>query len=513
MNDFEATASANVFELPRLTLVSPRSHPARPTALVATDSGPALARQFRGLLLRSDHSVMSLVATISVAVAVRSSSTPATFATLVPQLAIATVVVLLWAAMLWAFRTRDSRVLCLGVMEYKRIVSASAMTFGILGIAFVIFPVPSARYYFLVAFPIGVTGLLLERWLWRKWLARRSRTGQSLSRVVVVGTSTEVDYVVRQVRKSSGAAYSVVGAVVQSGGAGQSSGNSVRGLGIPVTDDLDAVADQVSRLGADAVIVAGAPTGKPDYVHDLAWSLEGTATDLIIATNLANVAGPRIHLRPVEGLPLIHVEIPQFEGSKHVMKRLFDAAAAGAAIVALAPLFAIIALCVVLDSPGPALFRQERVGRDGKLFTMLKFRSMGVEAESELEALRAKNEGAGELFKLHNDPRVTRVGRFIRKHSLDEFPQLWNILMGDMSIVGPRPPLPREVKAYEEHVHRRLYIRPGLTGMWQVNGRSTLDWEESVRLDLYYVENWSLVGDIVIVWRTFREIRNPMGAF
>ena len=507
MNDFEATASANIFELPRLTLVSPRSHPARPTALLASDSGPALARQFRGLLLRSDHSVMALVAAVSAAVALRSSSTIPSVNALAAQLAIATVIVLLWAGMLWAFRTRDSRVLCLGVTEYKRIVSASAMTFGTLGIAFVIFPVPLARYYFLVAFPIGVTGLLLERWLWRKWLARRSRAGQSLSRVVVVGTSTEVEYVVRQVRKSSGAAYSVVGAVVQTGS------QSIGGLGIPVTHDLDTVADQVARLGADAVIVAGAPTGMPDYVHDLAWSLEGTATDLIIATNLANVAGPRIHLRPVEGLPLIHVEIPQFEGGKHVMKRLFDAAAASAALLFLAPLFAIIALLVVLDSPGPALFRQERVGRDGKLFTMLKFRSMRVEAETELDELRAQNEGAGALFKLRDDPRVTRVGRFIRKHSLDEFPQLWNIVLGDMSIVGPRPPLPREVKAYEEHVHRRLYIRPGLTGMWQVNGRSTLDWEESVRLDLYYVENWSLVGDIVIVWRTFREIRNPMGAF
>jgi len=507
MNDFEATASANVFELPRLTLVSPRSHPARPTALLARDSGPALARQFRGLLLRSDHSVMSLVAAVSAAVALRASTAAPTVSDLLSQLGIATVIVLLWAGMLWAFRTRDSRVLCLGVTEYKRIVSASAMTFGTLGIAFVIFPVASARYYFLVAFPIGVTGLLLERWLWRKWLARRSRAGQSLSRVVVVGTTAEVEYVVRQVRKSSGAAYSVVGAVVQSGSP------SMSGLGIPVTHDLDTVADEVTRLGADAVIVAGAPTGQPDFVHDLAWSLEGTATDLIIATNLANVAGPRIHLRPVEGLPLIHVEIPQFEGGKHVMKRLFDAAAAGTALVVLAPLFAIIALFVVLDSPGPALFRQERVGRDGKLFTMLKFRSMSVAAESELDGLRSQNEGAGALFKLRDDPRVTRVGRFIRKHSLDEFPQLWNILMGDMSIVGPRPPLPREVKDYEEHVHRRLYIRPGLTGMWQVNGRSTLDWEESVRLDLYYVENWSLVGDIVIVWRTFREIRNPLGAF
>lgn len=408
---------------------------------------------------------------------------------------------------LWLYRTRDRRVLSVGVTEYKRIVSATTMTFGAFAIGLVVVPVPTARWYFLLAFPVGLVGLLLDRWLWRRWLVRKSLLGHALSRVIVVGTRAETEYVVRQVRKVSGAAYAVVGAVVDS----DSPDNPA--LGIPVSRDFDNVAGLAGMWRADAVIVAGTPADRPDFVHDLAWALEGAATDLIIATNLANVAGPRIHLRPVEGLPLIHVEIPQFEGAKHAFKRAFDLAAAITAIIVLAPMFAIVALAIVLDSPGPVFFSQERVGRDGRSFRMFKFRSMRVTAERELVDLLAKNEGAGSLFKIREDPRVTRVGRFIRRHSIDEFPQLWNIVRGEMSVVGPRPPLPREVSSYEDHVHRRLYIRPGLTGMWQVNGRSNLDWEESVKLDLYYVENWSLVGDIVIIWRTLREIRNPMGAF
>jgi len=143
----------------------------------------------------------------------------------------------------------------------------------------------------------------------------------------------------------------------------------------------------------------------------------------------------------------------------------------------------------------------------------LKFRTMVTTAEDELDALRAQNEASGVLFKLKDDPRVTRVGKFLRRYSLDEFPQLWNVVVGEMSLVGPRPPLPREVQAYESHVHRRLYIKPGLTGMWQVNGRSDLSWDESVRLDLYYVENWSLTGDLMIVWRTFKTLVHPVGAY
>jgi exopolysaccharide biosynthesis polyprenyl glycosylphosphotransferase len=319
----------------------------------------------------------------------------------------------------------------------------------------------------------------------------------------------DVGYVIRQIQQKSGAGYNVVGAVVSDVDA-----HSVTTGQKPVPVlGMHEVAKVARNVGADTVIIAGQPKGGANFIRNLAWQLEGTATDLVLASQLTDVAGPRIHFRPVEGLPLIHVEIPQFEGGKHVLKRAFDIVASGAGIVLLAPMFLVIALLIKLEDGGPVFFRQERVGRNQHTFKMVKFRSMVTTAETDLATLVEKNQGNGLLFKLKDDPRVTGVGRVIRKYSLDEFPQLWNVLIGEMSLVGPRPPLPREVESYESHVRRRLYIKPGLTGMWQVNGRSDLSWDESVRLDLYYVENWSLTGDLMIVWRTVKVLLKPVGAY
>jgi exopolysaccharide biosynthesis polyprenyl glycosylphosphotransferase len=209
----------------------------------------------------------------------------------------------------------------------------------------------------------------------------------------------------------------------------------------------------------------------------------------------------------------MHVELPRYAGGKHALKRLLDVILSALALLALSPVFAVLAVMIRLDSPGPVIFRQQRIGRGGRTFMMYKFRSMVATAEDELLGLQGQNEGSGLLFKMRNDPRVTRAGQWLRRYSLDELPQFWNVLLGDMSLVGPRPPLQREVDGYENHVRRRLYIKPGLTGMWQVNGRSDLNWQDSVRLDLYYVENWSIAGDIVILWRTAKQMIKPTGAY
>jgi len=209
----------------------------------------------------------------------------------------------------------------------------------------------------------------------------------------------------------------------------------------------------------------------------------------------------------------MHVELPSYEGGKHVLKRAFDIVASALGLLVLAPLFFVIAVLVKTTSAGPVFFRQARVGRSGSLFSMIKFRSMVPNAESVRAQLEAQHDGNGVLFKLKDDPRVTRIGKILRRYSLDELPQLWNVLVGHMSLVGPRPPLESEVAQYEKHVLRRLYIKPGLTGMWQINGRSNLSWEESVRLDLYYVENWSLTGDLMILWRTLSVVVKPVGAY
>ncbi|MCU1543740.1 MAG: sugar transferase [Microbacteriaceae bacterium] len=419
----------------------------------------------------------------------------------------AILVFTVWSATLSAFRSRQPRVMGVGADEYKRVFNASTSTFGVLGGVFLVVQADTARWFLTIAFPVGLAGLVLSRWLWRRWLIRQRANGHFLSRVLVTGARPDVEKVVSQVRANCGAAYTVVGAVVGV------DDDQTELDDVVVLSDLTRIAEFAKTLAVDGVIVAGHPHQGGEFIHDLAWQLEGGTAELILATSLANVAGPRIHFRPVEGLPLIHVEIPQFDGAKHAVKRAMDIVLSSVALLVLAPVFGVIAVLIRLDSEGPVLFAQERVGRQGELFQILKFRSMNAEAPRQLQALIAQSEGNGTLFKMKNDPRVTRLGRTLRKYSLDELPQLINVLMGQMSLVGPRPPLATEVSMYEDHVHRRLYIKPGLTGMWQVNGRSNLSWEDSVRLDLYYVENWSLVGDLIILWRTVKVVAQPVGAY
>jgi exopolysaccharide biosynthesis polyprenyl glycosylphosphotransferase len=510
---FPGSAGRTPLRLVGPATAEPVAVPAAPPASdpVSGLSGAAWARQYRVRLTLTDAAVIG--AAVTVAFLGRfAMANPIADAVQIPlsQWAVMAIVAVTWIITLGTFRTRDVRIVGVGATEYKLVINASALTFGMLAIVFLLLQVDSARAYFVFALPLGVSALVLERWLWRKWLIRQRRFGHYLARAIVVGGREDVEYVVRQINDKSGAAYQVVGAALE--------GNSVTTLTasrqrVPVVADFAHVASAAASLGVDAVIVAGHPSLGNTFIRNLGWDLEKTSAELVLSSRLTDVAGPRIHFRPVEGLPLIHVEIPQYDGVKHVLKRALDMTLGGAALIVISPILLVIALLIKLDSPGPALFRQERIGRNGRPFHMLKFRSMVRTAEDDLAGLLDKNEGAGVLFKIRSDPRITKIGRVLRKYSLDELPQLWNIVVGQMSMVGPRPPLPSEVEHYESHMHRRLYIKPGLTGMWQVNGRSNLSWEESVRLDLYYVENWSLAGDLMIIWRTFKIIIRPLGAY
>jgi exopolysaccharide biosynthesis polyprenyl glycosylphosphotransferase len=276
---------------------------------------------------------------------------------------------------------------------------------------------------------------------------------------------------------------------------------------------LDEVLSVAAEANADTIAVTSASETAAQYLRQLSWQLEGTGIELLVAPGLIEVAGPRLHIRPFEGLPLLSIEQPSFEGWRRVIKHGVDRAVAALALLLLAPVLVSLAVAVKLGSPGPILYRQERVGLNGRSFTMLKFRSMVVDADRQLDALRGDNISDGLLFKLQNDPRVTPVGRLLRRLSLDELPQLFNVLRGTMSLVGPRPPLPGEVARYDTSVSRRLLVRPGLTGLWQISGRSDLSWEESVRLDLRYVENWSLALDLLILWKTGRAVLSRSGAY
>ncbi|MCZ2402953.1 sugar transferase [Paenarthrobacter sp. Z7-10] len=481
-------------------------------AVGASRSGLRWASRYHRLLWVSDAVVLCIVAAVAQVVRFGFDGTDVEvgrsgFGYGILSAAIAAA----WMLALGIYRSRDARVVGIGTDEYKRVISATMTLLGVVAIVFLVFKVDVARGYFALAVPLGVVGLIGSRWSLRQWLLRQRAFGHYLSRVIVLGSHKDVRYVVNQIQKKSGAAYEVVGAALPVGD--QRLSVIVGATAVPVVSDTGSVVDAVRQFDADAVIVAGHVKGGSKFVQQLGWKLEESRTELVLATGLTNVAGPRIHSRPVEGLPLMHVELPQYAGAKHVCKRLLDIVLSASALLVLLPLFLVLAILIHRDSSGQVIFRQERIGRAGKKFLMYKFRSMVETAEDDLAGLLDRNEGAGMLFKMENDPRVTNVGQWLRRYSLDELPQFWNVLRGDMSLVGPRPPLQREVDGYKSRVHRRLYIKPGLTGMWQINGRSQLNWQDSVRLDLYYVENWSLAGDIIILWRTAKMMRNPVGAY
>jgi exopolysaccharide biosynthesis polyprenyl glycosylphosphotransferase len=485
---------------------------AAPVRSKATSRGRRELRRYVGILAVTDAAVIAVA--IGVALLARFGIEPATLDVLGMAAAywvVGGIVALVWVLALGAYGTRDPRMLGSGATEYRRVTGATAMIFGLLAIVFLLLKVDIARGFFAIAFPIGIVVLLGERWLWRKWLIRRREAGRFTSATVVVGPALDVRRVIAHLERLPGCAYRPVGVILDDDAGSQEFATRERGL--PVLGTTGNIAETIRRYEIDTVMVAGQPTGGGDFIRDLGWDLERTDAELMIASRLANVAGPRIHFRPAEGMPLMHVELPIYEGGKHVIKRAFDVIVSATALFLLWPLFVIIPILIKRDSRGPVFFRQERIGRNGQPFQMVKFRSMVDHAEDRLSELVEQSDGNGILFKLREDPRVTKLGRRLRTYSLDELPQLWNVLVGQMSLVGPRPPLPAEVERYEQHVLRRLYLKPGITGIWQINGRSNLSWEDSVRLDLYYVENWSLTGDLLILWRTVKVVLKPIGAY
>jgi len=418
-----------------------------------------------------------------------------------------------WWLMLGAWNSRQSRILGAGPDEYKRVAAASLWLFGLVAIFSYVFRVDTARGYVGIALPVGLGGLLLARWLLRQHLNIDRQQGGSMSRLLLLGGPSAIAHLASSLLRAKGAGYLPVAAYTPGAKHGldvePESGLEILGF----QADTASILEAIESCNADAVAVSAGVQLHPQILRHLGWELASRNIGLIMAPALTDIAGPRIHTQQVAGLPLIHVTTPTLEGGQRVAKRLFDVVAAGMMIAVASPVMVIIALSIKLDGKGPVLFRQERVGIEGAHFRMLKFRSMTVDAEERLADLVDHNEGSGVLFKIKNDPRITRVGAVLRKYSLDELPQLINIVAGSMSLVGPRPPLPKEVEAYEHDVRRRLLVKPGLTGLWQVSGRSNLSWQDSVRLDLYYVENWSLAGDLIILLRTVRAVFRSTGAY
>lgn len=418
-----------------------------------------------------------------------------------------------WWMMLGAWGSRELNVLGTGADEYKRVLTASMWLFALVAIVSYALRIDTARGFVGLALPAGLLGLLAGRWLVRQHLAIDRKHGRSISKLLIIGNPQSAEHLARSLKRAPAAGYVPVAAHLPGW---ESDKDHLSELSVPVAGvgpGFDAVLDSILSANVHAVAISAGANLPPEDLRRLGWELAAREIGMILAPALTDIAGPRIHTQPVAGLPLIHVSTPKLTGGKRFAKRAFDILGAAFLIILLSPVFACVAILVKLTSPGPVLYRQERIGFQGGTFQMLKFRSMKVGADSELKTL-LRNQGTDDkpLFKIENDPRITPLGRLLRKYSLDELPQLLNVISGSMSLVGPRPQREGEVALYDDAAHRRLYVSPGMSGLWQVSGRSNLTWEESIRLDLYYVENWSLLGDVVILLKTFKAVFVNTGA-
>ncbi|PYY33946.1 sugar transferase [Curtobacterium sp. MCPF17_011] len=452
--------------------------------------------------------LLVLIAAFVTAQAVRSPSETPTSHGDVGWL-VGALTVLLWAVLLTTMRTRDPRIIGLGGDEYRRLLTACLTTGGALAVTAFLLDLDIARGYVAVAFPVALVLLVLGRRAWRTVLVHRRAAGHHLVDVLLVGDLDDVEYVGSRILATPAAGYRVRGVLTDTLPSGRSA--AIGPTETSVLGGVDDVLQVAGQTAVGAVVFTGAIAGGHERLRRLGWELERAGVELVVSSPLVDVAAARVHHRAVDGLPLMHVETPDY--TRRMSKRLFDVVGAACGLLVLAPVAAVIAVAIRLDDGGPVLFRQHRVGRGGVEFPIVKFRTMCVDAEARKAELLSADEGAGPLFKVHADPRVTRVGAFLRRTSLDELPQLWNVLTGSMSLVGPRPALPCEVAVYADFAERRLLVTPGITGLWQVSGRSDLDWAEGVRLDLHYVENWSFLHDLVILARTVPSVLRSRGAY
>lgn len=482
---------------------------------------PATTRSWQQRYLRrlvvTDVVVVALSVLLGLGVGVVAPSWLDTGSHRVAELGLGVLLAAGWLTMLASYGTRDLRVLGTGGGEFRRVADATARLFGAAAVVLVLLGRSDAiRAHLVLSLPVGLTLLLAGRLVWRRWLAHRRRTGTFSSTVIVVGEHRTAVAMARTFVRDPAAGFRVVGVCVPGHGQGgrRASDRLVPDDTLaPVLGDEHSVMTALAETGADTVVVTATERLGHAGMRALAWELQAVGVDLVVTPGMVDVVGRRLQIRPMSSVPLVHVAEPQYEGAARLRKLVFDWVVAGAALVVLSPVLLVAALAVKCTSPGPVLYRQQRVGKNGRRFFMLKLRSMVDDADAQVGALTESNEAAGPLFKIRGDPRITPVGRFLRKFSVDELPQLVNVLRREMSIVGPRPPLLREVQTYSGEVHRRLLVKPGITGLWQVSGRSDLSWDESVRLDLSYVENWSMTADLVIVVRTLRAVLATDGAY
>ena len=413
------------------------------------------------------------------------------------NITVAALILISWLFFLWFNGSRDTNILGFGADEYKRIINAALLSFTFIAFVSYIFKLEISRGFVLMVFSMGLLSLFIARRLLRKNLLRSRNQGLYVSRVLLL-LSGDLDPVEKRLLVAKHAGLSIVHKL-------QSAGSRDFNHKMIVTEALNHNCDQI-MVGQSAVISA-------EELRNLGWALEETNIDLVVAPAVTEIAGPRLKVSNVEGLPLLHLDQPVFSGLAIFTKRLLDLVLSLVGLIVISPFLILVAVIIKKHDRGKILYTQKRIGQNNKEFRVYKFRTMYEGSHDMRNQIMVQTNKDLRLAKDPHDPRITKPGLFLRRWSIDEIPQIINVFRGEMSLVGPRPPLAEEVNLYQKSEKRRLLVKPGLTGLWQVSGRSELDWEDSVRLDLYYVENWSLTLDLLIIIRTFAAIWRGEGAY
>lgn len=419
-----------------------------------------------------------------------------------------------WLVALGLQQSWDFSVVGVGAEEYRRVVTASAWVFGVIATTGLLFQAQMARGYLLIALPVGLLALLTGRHMLRRNLMNRRLRGEYMAQVVVLGRPDSVVTLCASIDRAQSAGYSVIGACIPNYSG--EIGASVRtGQGeVPIFGDEGAVEMALQLTKADVLAVAAVEHLGHDRMRKLAWRLDALDVDMIVVPGITDITGPRLKVLPIDNLPLFRLARPRRDAWAMRGKRAFDLLVAGSALLFLFPLMLAAAIAIKLEDGGPVFFRQERVGYQGRRFRIFKFRTMLVGSDAVKDAeVTAADMGHEIFFKSAIDSRITRIGRFLRKSSIDELPQLFNVFSGSMSTVGPRPLVPGEGDSVEYFIERRALVKPGMTGLWQVSGRSDISAEERIRLDHSYIDNWSFVQDAIIVLRTIRAVLRRQGAY
>ncbi len=494
---------------PTLSIAGQKPEPvahivARPEARGASDSDPMLSVALRAFLL--DLGLLGTSISVYISVMLNAGFLADQVQTPLTGLAM----ILGWLMLILLRGGYEGRFLGVGNEEFKRVVTASMTLFATIAIAsYVAKAAPPIRLV-LPSLLMGTVLVLLGRWLLRVWLGRQRVVGRFQQATLVVGDRQRSAELSESFVSDAVAGFQVVGTVAPPQVAGPAMAAGAHDELVEAW--LDDVMQWIDEHNVHAVAVAESAAAGPNLVRRLAWRLEGPRIDLLVSPVLSDVAGPRTSVRPAAGLPLLHLDEPSLTGPKRAIKRMGDVLMAVPLVILLIPVYLLIALGIKFDSLGRVLYISDRVGRSGETFRCLKFRSMHVGAETLRSAVIGDpDEEVSERYR--EDPRVTRAGRLLRRWSLDELPQLFNVIGGSMSLVGPRPMLPGEIALLGDAENRRHLTKPGMTGLWQISGRKEVSWEDRMRLDLHYIETWSMALDVVILAKTAKAVLTGHGAY